>query len=282
MSGDIIGYISAHALEFQILGILLLTGCLGGFLSGLLGIGGGLVYTPTIYYVVGMSGYDGPHTMHMAVGTSMAAITVNSATSALHHYWRGNVDLDLVKIWFWPLIAGVVTAGLVAHLLAEQHLVIFFTLVTSIFAVYMFFEKPAAERKYIIHVKPRYHRLVALVIGGISTLIGVGGSLMTVPFLNLAGAVMKRAVGTSAMVGVVVAIPATLTYIIQGVMSKDKLPDYTIGYVNYVAALAIIATATLLVPLGVAVASKMKAKILRRIFALFLLMVAIKMAYSLW
>lgn len=261
--------------------LLLAVGGIGGFLSGLLGIGGGFIYTPTLYFVFRLIGYEGDHAMHVAIGTSLSAIVLNSLSSARAHHARGSVDIDLFKLWLPFTVIGVVSGTLLASSLSSFTLKCIFAALTGMIAIYMFFEVPVSERKKVAHITASMHRFCAMIIGALATMIGVGGAIMTVPLLNYGGMRLQRAIGTASAIGILVAIPGSASYLISGLIFGGALPPYTVGFINWAAVLAIVPLAAITVPIGARLSYKLPNQILRKIFASFLVIVSLKMATSL-
>ena len=263
--------------------ILLLTiGAVGGFLSGLLGVGGGILFVPALFFCMTAIGFDEAHAMHIAIGTSLAVVLVTGGTSAFGHYHRGGVDMDRVRAWAPALVSGVLGGAFIAGIASTGMLKASFALITFFIAVYMFFARsPSLTPDKCPIVPGRVQRSLCAVIGTLSSMIGVGGAIMTVPFMSYMGMPIHRAVGTGAALGILISIPGTLGYMLMGLWHLDELPPYSVGYVNLLAVAMIIPASILLAPMGVQASYTLPRSILRRVFSVMLIIVSVRMFMTL-
>lgn len=261
-----------------LLAFLLCLGGAAGFLAGLLGIGGGLVLVPGLYYGLTALGYPAADMMHVAVGTSLAVIIPTGLSSARAHWKRGAVRMDMVRTIGAGILVGVVLGTVLAAQISGDGLKIFFAMAVSGFAVMMFTD-PARFRRSGDGPRPLVAAAGGTVIGTISTLMGVGGATMSVPFMTIWNIPVHKAVGTAAALGLVIAVPAALGFVVIGWGRVPEVPGM-IGYVNMLAWLVIVPASVLAAPLGAHVAHSLSLKWLRAVFALFLLLVAARMIYS--
>lgn len=264
----------------KLLILLPVIGCGGGFLSGLLGIGGGILYVPALFFSMTTMGISPGLTMHMAVATSAAIMVAAGGTSALHHYKRGSVDVARLKNWGPFIIAGVALGVLLASAAPGLLLKRIFCVLTMSFAVYMFFGRIRPPEKPVRFFTDAVQRACCVLIGMASSMIGVGGAIMTVPLMSAIGMHMQRAAGTASALGVIIAVPGTLGYIAAGIQHGGHLPPWSLGYVSLAAVAAIVPTSMLMAPVGVKVAHKTDRAVLRRIFAVLLVIVSTKMFMS--
>ncbi|HHQ42043.1 MAG TPA: sulfite exporter TauE/SafE family protein [Chromatiales bacterium] len=242
-------------------------GALAGTLAGLLGIGGGIVVVPVLALVFAGQGVGEAVRMHLAVGTSLATIVVTAAASVRAHHARAAVDWRLFRRLAPGVAAGALAGAALARQVPGEALRVAFGL--FLFAV-------AAQ----MALRPRVPRgrsaprragmaLAGLAIGAVSALMGVGGGSMTVPFLSWCGVPARRAVATSAAVGLPIALAGALGFAVAGAGVPGR-PPYSLGFVNGAAfagtALASVACA----PLGARLAHAIPERTLRRLFALFL------------
>ncbi len=262
-------------MELNILLLLLVLGSVVGLLAGLLGIGGGLLVVPALLFLLPQLGVATDIVMNMALATSLATIIVTSSSSAMNHLKLGNVDLFVVK-WLLPgVLVGGFLGSVVAEWLPSQYLPKVFGLIVLVLALQMFRSSLSVRS-----TKPMPNAVLTLLsgngIGIISTLAGIGGGSLTVPFLNHHGVEMRKAVGSSAVCGLVIAISGMLGFILHGYRT-EHLPSYSLGYVYVPALLAIACTSVLTTRIGARLASQLPTLILKRFFALFLMLVAIIM-----
>ncbi|HAS6255951.1 TPA: sulfite exporter TauE/SafE family protein [Vibrio vulnificus] len=261
-------------MTFELLSVLLVLGAFVGVMAGLLGIGGGLIVVPALLYLLPWAGIPTELSMHMALATSLASIIVTSGSSALNHLKLGNVDIFVVK-WLMP---GVVIGGFVGANIAEwiptQYLPRVFGVIVLFLALQMF----RSIRVTTTRAMPSspVTMLYGTGIGVVSSLAGIGGGSLSVPFLNRHGVEMRKAVGSSSVCGCVIAIAGMTGFILHG-YSVASLPDYSVGYVYLPALLAIAGTSMLTTRIGARWATTLPTAKLKKIFALFLMFVAFSM-----
>ncbi|MEL6886523.1 MAG: sulfite exporter TauE/SafE family protein [Pseudomonadota bacterium] len=261
-------------LLFQMLALLAVIGVIAGVLAGLLGVGGGIVLVSAFFYAFQTLGYGGPDLMQMCLATSLATIIVTSVRSVLSHHKRGAVDWDILRAWAPGIVVGAVLGMLVvAQLRSEVLQALFGGLALSV-GLYMAFGRNdwrlGAEM-------PRGAGRLALspVVGFLSVLMGIGGGSFGVPLMTLHGTPIHRAVATAAGFGVVIAAPAVLGFLLTPM--AGPVPPLTIGAVNLVAFGVVIAMTLVTTPWGVRLAHAMDPRPLKRIFAVFLVLVALNM-----
>ncbi|WP_371133714.1 sulfite exporter TauE/SafE family protein [Vibrio japonicus] len=242
-----------------------------GIMAGLLGIGGGLIVVPALVLLLPMASVDPEISMQLALATSLASIIVTSGSSALNHFKLGNVDVFVVK-WLMP---GVVIGGFlganVADWIPSQYLPKVFGVIVLLLAIQMLLSiKSKTER-----AMPGSGATMAIGtgIGMVSSLAGIGGGSLSVPFLSRHGIEMRRAVGSSSVCGCFIALSGMIGFILNGYQA-EALPDYSIGYVYLPALVAITSTSMLTTRIGAKLATTMPTVRLKKIFALFLMFVA--------
>ncbi len=261
-------------MNFELLALFLLLGSVVGVLAGLLGIGGGLVVVPALVFLLPKAGISSEILMHMALATSLATIIMTSFSSALSHLRLGNVDMFAVK-WLMPgVLVGGYFGATVADWIPHQYLPKVFSVIVMMLAVQMFRSIRVASNH------PMPNPIITVLCGGgigiVSSLVGVGGGSLSVPFLNRHGVEMRKAVGSSAVCGFVIAISGMLGFVISGYQVVD-LPQYSWGYVYLPALFAIAATSMLTTRVGAKLSTQLPTADLKRIFAVFLMFVAITM-----
>ena len=267
--------------SFLITAVIALTaaGAIGGVVSGLLGVGGGIVIVPVLFEIFGLLGVDPTVRMHLAVGTSLATIIPTSITSARAHHKRGAVDRGLLRKLGPPVFAGVILGSLIAGPVKGQVLTIVFATAALVVALYMGLRR---ENWRFAEQLPRGIGLAALggSIGTVSVLMGIGGGTLGVPAMTLFNVPIHRAVGTAAALGLVVSLPGTIGFLIGG-WGHPGLPPFSAGYVNLLASALLLPTMLWTVPFGARLAHSISQTALRRAFAGFLLLVATRMFVSL-
>lgn len=257
---------------------LMVTGVVSGIAAGLLGIGGGAIIVPALSNALLLLGYDADVVQHVAVGTSLAIIIPTGIMSALAHHKRGALDLNVLRLWVPFIVSGTFIGGLMAGLFSGDVLRIVFAIMAFVIAANIIF---AFQTKLMghLHGSSLTHRISAFVVGYISSLMGIGGGSLTVPTLVAFGATMHAAVGTSAAVGVAIAISGTLGFIISG-WGAGGLPPLSLGYINLVALVLVAVLAALFAPLGAALAHRLDQKTLKYVFAAFLIVVGLNMLWK--
>jgi uncharacterized protein len=254
--------------------IYLMIGVFSGMLAGLLGLGGGIVVVPALAAAF-MSLHNIPreHIMHVAVGTSLAAIVITFLSSLRAHMKRNSVRWNIVKMFLPGLMLGVVIGALVANKLPSRFLSIFFSIFLLVVAWRLFIDKLASPTSTL----PGRVTVVAItgVIGILSSLLGVGGGLVLIPFMMRSNINLREATGTSVACGVFIGLAATLCFMFFG-RTEIQLP-WSIGYIYLPAFLGVSLTSVLFAPLGTAIAYKLSPSVLKRILAIFLIIVAIDM-----
>lgn len=259
--------------------IYLLMGLFVGFFAGLLGIGGGLILVTLMVYLFTVQGFPADRLLHLALGTSITSIVFTSISSLRAHHKHGAVRWDILRVAAPGLIAGTLLGTVVADQLKSKYLAIFFVIFVYYSAAQMFADvKPKPTRR--LPGRPGM-TLTAMVVGMVSSLVGVGGGVMTIPLMSLYNVPMRHAIGTSAALGLPIAIAGTVGFIVTG-LGKDHLPALSVGYI-YLPALAGIVIGTFVtVPWGAKMAQTMPVTRLRKIFAVILFVLATRMLFTLF
>jgi hypothetical protein len=250
----------------------LATGAVAGVLAGMLGIGGGLIIVPALIVAIGWLPADS--LMQVAVATSLATIIFTSLSSAAAHHRRGGVQWREAA-WLTPgIVAGAAAGAAAAAYMTTDTLRIVFGIFECLVGIHLLRELAPRLRT----VTPASWILVVAggVIGGLSTILGIGGGVMTVPFLIWSGVDMRRSVATSSVCGVPIALAGTGAMIIAG-WHVEGLPAGSTGYVYWPAALSIAVTSMLFAPLGAHLTHMLPVRILRRAFAGLLVVIGIRM-----
>ncbi|MGH1399447.1 MAG: sulfite exporter TauE/SafE family protein [Alphaproteobacteria bacterium] len=254
--------------------LLLTLGCLGGFLAGLLGIGGGAVLVPGLYYLLKHFGYS-EIAMHVAVGTSLATIIFTGISSALAHHKKGAVDIPMLKNFLPGVLIGVGIGTYLADILPTQGLKIIFAGSQLAFGSYMILR---TNKTNLVDRLPRqpFLSIFAAANAGLATLMGVGGGVQNVTFMTICNVPIHRAIATAAAIGPFIAAIGTVGFIWIG-LNNTNLPPYSIGYINLAAFLTIITTSIVFAPLGAKAAHALPVPTLKKAFAIFMLLIAAKM-----
>ncbi|MGL4476484.1 MAG: sulfite exporter TauE/SafE family protein [Shewanella sp.] len=255
----------------------LILGSFVGFLAGLLGIGGGLIIVPALLYLLPKVGISEPHLLYVAIATSLSAIILTSASSAKAHWGRGNVDFTVLKALLPGIVIGAFLSGFIAKAFLGAYLQQVFAIFVMLMAINMWFPLKVNAAAGLPSNSVIF--VIGIIIAMISGLMGIGGGVLLVPFLVWCGLAMAKAVGTSSMIGIVIACFGSLGYITTG-WDVHSLPAGTLGYIYVPALLAIVSTSVLTAPLGAKAASIWPTPILKRIFALLLIVIGVKLLLS--
>lgn len=259
--------------EFAV--IIAIAGALAGLIAGLFGVGGGIIVVPVLFAIFKMMHVAPDIAIHMAVGTSLAVIIPTSIASFSTHAKHKAVDRKILKQWGSAVIVGSALGGYVANLLSGATLSLVFGVFAVFIAMLMGFAPPHLR---LAKQPPKgwKQRTLAGVIGFISAVVGVGGGSMSVPTLVLCNVPIHRAIGTASAIGLLISLPATIVFMASQA-PVGSLPPGSLGHVNLIA-FALLAPITMLTaPLGARLAHRLHAKNLRRYFAIFLVLIAIKM-----
>jgi uncharacterized protein len=249
-------------------------GAFVGFVAGLFGIGGGLTLVPMLSLLYAHQGFPPEHLMHLSLGTAMASIVFTSISSMRAHHGHGAVRWKIFGGMAPGLVLGTLAATTVAGLIATKPLAIIFTCIAYFAAAQM-----------MMDIKPQPHRQVpgmfalfaaGALIGAVSSLVSAGGGFLSIPFMVWCNVAMHHAVGTSAALGLPIALAGTLGYIVGG-WNASGLPQYSLGYVYLPGFAGVVTMSVLFAPLGAKVAHKLRVKQLKRAFGGFLALLASEM-----
>lgn len=261
-----------------IIGYLAL-GAVAGFFAGLLGVGGGAIMVPVLALMFAAQGFPEAHLMHLALGTSMAAIVFTSISSLRAHHGHGAVRWPIVKIIAPGILVGTFLGAQLASLIPTRPLAIFFTLFMSYVAFQMLANiKPKPSRQL---PGPAGMFVVGSGIGAISALVAIGGGSLSVPFMSWCNVKMHDAIGTSAAIGFPIAVAGTLGYLVGGWNAGD-LPAWSFGYIYLPALVACVVVSMLTAPLGARAAHSLPVATLKKIFAGVILLLLAKMVHGLF
>ena len=254
-------------------------GAAAGFLAGLLGVGGGIVIVPGLVLVFTAKGFPDQHVMHLALATALTTIVFTSASSVRAHHRFGAVDWRIAWAMAPGMVAGSFCAAFAAGYVPSRPLAILFTVFIIYAATQMFFDvKPRAGREL-----PHPYGLFAIgaVIGGLSSVLAVGGAFLSIPFLAWCNVPLKRAIGTAAANGFPIALAGSVGYVMQG-LRVEGLPSGTFGYLYLPAFGLIVLTSMLTAPLGARLTHRLPIRQIRVVFALILYAFAVRMLVSVW
>jgi len=256
------------------------TGVVAGIMAGLLGVGGGIVIVPVLFYLFDVFEIPPDTSMHVAVGTSLATIIPTSFASLRAHLHHGAVDLELLRRWGVTIFLGSALGAALAGFVSGTVLTAVFASIALLVAVNMaiphqiFVLAPALPNGRVTNAG------ISGLIGMFSAIMGIGGGTLSVPLLTLFSYPIHRAVGTASALGLLIACPGTLGFALAGIDVEGR-PPASLGYVNLLGAALIFPMTVLMAPYGARLAHRLNRVWLRRAFALFLAVTALRMFASL-
>lgn len=259
---------------------LVAAGAAIGFLAGVFGVGGGAISVPVFFEIFGTLGYPPDVAMPVAVGTSLAVIIPTSISSARGHQKRGTLDLGVLRTWAVPVLLGVLIGALIARFATPIVFQSVFVVVALINAVKLL---SGGKGWQLSDTLPGAltMRLWGMIIGLVSAIMGIGGGAISNLFLTLHGTPIHRAISTSAGVGVLIAVPGTIGYVVAG-QGSPNLPPGSLGFVSVIAFALTIPTSLFFTRFGVALAHKLSRRSLEIAFGSFLVLVAARFVWAIF
>ena len=262
-------------MEIEFIIQLATLGVVVGFAAGLLGVGGGGILVPMLTGMYLSADIVPNHAVHLALGTSMASIIMTTFSSALSHYKNHNIDWSCVKAMVPLIVIGAMSISFLIPIINTTFLAVFFSLFMFSISIRLLLKKQSTSVKKN-RISPK---LVGLGIGSVSTLVAIGGAALIVPYLISRGLQMRRAIGSSAAIGFPIAISGTVGYAINGHISAHELASNhsIIGFVHIPSVIIISLFGCIMAPLGVKMSNKLPVKVLKKLFAILLICLSIKM-----
>ena len=256
--------------------LLVAVGALSGFLAGLFGIGGGAILVPVFYECFRLAGVPLEVRMPLCIGTSLAIIIPTSVRSYRAHYARGAVDMATLKAWWLPVLIGVVAATVTARYAPERLFKFVFVGMAWSAAARLLLARQTWKFGEDLP-KGLLMKSYGFLIGILSTLMGIGGGLVSNLLMTFYGRPIHQAVATSSALAVLISIPGTLGYIYAGWPAALRYPDvvalqppFAIGYVSLIGAVLVMPTSLFTAPLGVRAAHAMSKRTLEMAFGIYL------------
>jgi uncharacterized protein len=259
----------------NLLVVLAVCAAVAGFMAGLLGVGGGIIMVPALYYAFTVLDFDIVTRMHLAVGTSLAIIIPTSVISTKTHMEYDAVDFKMVKSFGIFILIGVIAGTFLAVNLKTPALVLFFSLFAFMVGLFFIFlrEKLVENPKEISDL---IKNISGVVIGFISVPLGIGGGSLMVPFMRTFGYDIRKSIGTAAAVGFLIALSGTITMIVGGKIINNINTPFSVGYINLLGFIVFVPVTMIMARLGANAVYKIDKKKLSKIFGTFLLLVSIR------
>ena len=259
----------------NLLFVLSLAASVAGFMAGLLGVGGGIIIVPALYYAFTVLDFDIATRMHLSVGTSLAIIIPTSIISTKTHMEYDAVDFKLIKSFGIFILFGVIGGTFLAVNLKTPAFVLFFSIMAFIVGLFfIFFREQLLKNPKMISDSAK--NISGVIIGFISVLLGIGGGSLMVPFMRTFGYDIRRSIGTAAGVGFLIAVFGTITMITGGKIVDNINTPYSFGYVNLLGFLVFVPVTMITARVGAKAVYKIDKNILSKIFGIFLIIVSIR------
>ena len=259
----------------NLLFVLSVAASVAGFMAGLLGVGGGIIIVPALYYAFTVLDFDIATRMHLSVGTSLAIIIPTSIISTKTHMEYDAVDFKLIKSFGIFILLGVIGGTFLAVNLKTPAFILFFSIMAFIVGLFfIFFREQLLKNPKMISDSAK--NISGVIIGFISVLLGIGGGSLMVPFMRTFGYDIRRSIGTAAGVGFLIAVFGTITMITGGKMLDNISTPYSLGYVNLLGFLVFVPVTMIMARVGAKAVYKIDKKILSKIFGTFLIIVSIR------
>jgi len=255
--------------------VLSIAASVAGFMAGLLGVGGGIIIVPALYYAFTVLDFDIATRMHLSVGTSLAIIIPTSIISTKTHMEYDAVDFKLIKSFGIFILFGVIGGTFLAVNLKTPAFVLFFSIMAFIVGLFfIFFREQLLKNPKMISDSAK--NISGVIIGFISVLLGIGGGSLMVPFMRTFGYDIRRSIGTAAGVGFLIAVFGTVTMITGGKIVDNINTPYSLGYVNLLGFLVFVPVTMIMARVGAKAVYKIDKNILSKIFGIFLIIVSIR------
>jgi len=251
------------------------TGAFAGVLAGLLGVGGGIVIVPVLFFLFQNFGVSPESAMVIATATSLATIVPTSISSIHSHNKQGNVDFDLLKRWAVFILIGVLVGSWLVTRVDGTWLTVLFGVIATLSSLNMLFR---TEKSALYQQLPGNagQSVMGATIGFFSSMVGIGGGTLSVPLLSLFNYSAHKAVGTASAIGLIISLPGALTMLVLGSTPSDALTG-TYGLVNLIGLFCIVPLTVIFAPVGSSIAAKLDGAKLKKVFAIVLLITGLRM-----
>jgi uncharacterized membrane protein YfcA len=259
----------------NLLVVLAIAASVAGFMAGLLGVGGGIIIVPALYYAFTVLDFDIVTRMHLSVGTSLAIIIPTSIISTKTHMEYDAVDFKMVKSFGLFILIGVILGTFLAVNLKTPALVLFFSIFAFMVGLFFIFlrEKIVEKPKKISEI---VKNISGIVIGFISVPLGIGGGSLMVPFMRNCGYDIRKSIGTAAAIGFLIAVSGTITLIVSGKIINNITSPYSYGYFNFLGFIVFVPVTMVMARIGAKAVYKIDKKLLSKIFGTFLIIVSVR------
>ncbi len=249
-----------------------------GFMAGLFGIGGGLIMVPVLFYIFSFAGIDQAFVMHLAIGTSFSVIIPTSIISTMTHMKFKAVDFNIVKTFGVFVVLGVILGTIFAVSLKTSSLILFFSIMTMLFAIYFLITKekmnPLMRKVNLI-----YRVICGFLSGFLSAPMGIGGGVFNVPIFKMLGYPINVAIGSSAAIGFLISLIGAIGFAISGSYLNINVP-FSLGFINIPTFLIFVPITAFMAKIGAKTVHKVDKKVLGKLFGIYLFIVSCKLFYE--
>jgi uncharacterized membrane protein YfcA len=259
----------------NLLAVLAVAAAVAGFMAGLLGVGGGIIMVPALYYAFTVLGFDLLTRMHLSVGTSLAIIIPTSIISTKTHMEYNAVDFKMVKSFGIFILVGVIFGTFLAVNLKTPSLVLFFSIFAFMVGLFFIFlrEELVDNPKTISSI---IKNISGIIIGFISIPLGIGGGSLMVPFMRTFGYDIRKSIGTAAAIGFLISVSGAAAMIIGGKVIDNVNTPFSFGYINLLGFIVFVPVTMVMARIGAKVVYRINRKLLSKTFGVFLLVVSIR------
>ena len=267
-------YVNLYPILFPII----LTGLASGLIAGLFGVGGGIILVPAIVFALDYIGQSQSITMHMAVATSLAIIIPTSISSIIAHHKNDAVDYKIIFNLSPGIFIFAIFGSFLTQIVSGDTLRLLFASIALISSINMM-----KKFQFVLGNKMPLNRIfnffVGSIIGFLSSMIGIGGGAISVPMMNSFSVPHHRSIGTASALGLVISVPAAITYACADTSSLD-MPEWSIGMISLPIIIIFIPLTIFASQIGANIAHLLNELFLRRIFSVFILLMSIRMIYQ--
>ncbi len=268
-------------LSLELLFAFLLLGAFVGLMAGLFGVGGGAIMVSILTTLFLSQGFPIETVVHTALGTSMAAIIITSFSSLRAHHAKGAVLWEIVKSMSPGILIGAFLSAFLLRYLSAHFLALFFAIFISYISIQMLLDIKIKSTRTLMGRKGLLFSGAS--IASLSALVSIGGGSLTVPFLCWQNIPLKQAIGTSAAIGFPLSIAATFGYLISsGLNTHTPTANDTVGFIYFPAVFLISISSFLMAPYGATLAHALPTPVLKKAFAVLLIVLSINMLLSIF
>lgn len=263
----------------NLVSVMAMAATVSGFMAGLLGVGGGIIMVPALYYAFTVLGFDASTKMHLSLGTSLAIIIPTSIMSTKTHMKYDAVDFKLIKSFGIFVALGVLLGTLLASNLETKRLLLIFSIFSACVGIFFIFFREqigATPRNIPTYIKSS----IGTFIGFISVPLGIGGGSLSVPFMRMFGYNIRNAIGTSAAIGFLISLVGAASMSFSGNFFDTVNSPLSLGYVNLPGFLVFVPVTMIMAPIGARLVHKIDKNTLSKIFGCFLLLISARSFYE--